>query len=148
MNKTPGFVDLMNHLRRILNQITVPFLEKTDFFHLRIQLRKRLFQVDRHFIKGIGKRFNFIAGLQHEGMIPIPRVDSLHAFMQGLNRAHDFSSHDKSCQPQNAQHHDAIHRHLHQQLLQGGIGLLGILPNNRQPLSAPKTFRSQRFRNP
>ena len=67
VNKTAGLVDLMNHFGRILNQITIPFLQETDLFHLRIQLRKRLFQVDGHFIEGMRKRFNFIAGFQHEG---------------------------------------------------------------------------------
>jgi len=91
MHKLAGLVQLIDHLRGMLDEIAIPRLQPADIFHPLLDLFERDAQVRRHLIEGVGQLFDFIAGLEIQLLIQPSASDPLHSFMQQSDRTGDAS---------------------------------------------------------
>ena len=62
-------VQLVNHFRRMLDKIAVPFLPSPDLIHSLLDLAERALKVTGHLIERLGQPFDFIPGFQLQSLV-------------------------------------------------------------------------------
>ena len=78
MDEAAAPVQLIDHLRRMFDQIAILLLQAMNIHHPLLDLRKRSLEVRCHLIERIGEPFNFISGLQLKPPVQSSASDFTH----------------------------------------------------------------------
>ena len=77
MHKLTGLVELIDHLRRMLDEIAIPRLQPADLLHPVFDLFERDAKIDRHLVERLGQMLYFIPGLEIQLLVQPTTSDSL-----------------------------------------------------------------------
>ncbi len=96
MDESPSPIQLINHFRRMLDQVPVFFLQPPDLEHPLFDLRKRQFQIGGHLVEGPGQMLDLIAGPDLQRLVEPATGDLQDAVVQNFDRPGDPPGHDQT----------------------------------------------------